>query len=313
MSSAPPASAGSARPAGSGSGAAASSGAQQHRRNSQRGGRNRSAASASNPHTAGLKPTTTRFVGKEEGLGAAFVYQAMVGSDASDQYTKTTEEIIRYATTKFTHGCDVEQSLTDGVLLDLPLPMAPTAIAPAVVPDAGELLLWKMQAQMVLAKRQTLQDNMKGAYALIQGQCSEAVLEKVRAQANYSTVQLARDPIGLLGLLRGVMYNYDSRKHRAVAIIELSGLLAEAAQARHQSDADYLDKFRTKLSVLVSAGGTGFFTHEGLLTDALLSETPPVTRTTATVIQLGEAGLRAKHKMEGILFLLRSIREEDFV
>ena len=108
MSSAPPASAESARPAASGSGAAGSSGAQQHRRNSQRGGRNRNAASGSNPHTAGLKPTTTRFVGKEEGLGAAFVYQAMVGSDASDQYTKTTEEIIRYATTKFTHGCDVE-------------------------------------------------------------------------------------------------------------------------------------------------------------------------------------------------------------
>ena len=143
MSSAPPASAGSARPAGSGSGgAAASSGAQQHRRNSQRGGRNRSAASASTPHTAGLKPTMTRFVGKEEGLGAAFVSQAMVGNDASDQYAKTTEEIIRYATTKFTHGCDVEQSLTDGVLLDLPLPVAPTAIAPAVVPfDHGLCLL----------------------------------------------------------------------------------------------------------------------------------------------------------------------------
>ena len=173
MSSAPPASAGSARPAGSGSGAAASSGAQQHRRNSQRGGRNRNAASGSTPHTAGLKPTTTRFVGKEEGLGA-FVYQALAGSDASNQYTKTTEEIIRYATTKFTHGCDVEQSLTDGVLLDFPLPVAPATIPPALAPDAGELMLWKMEAQMVLAKRQTLQDNMKGAYALILGQCSEA-------------------------------------------------------------------------------------------------------------------------------------------
>ena len=62
---------------------------------------------------------------------------------------------------------------------------------------------------------------------LIQGQCSETVLEKVRAQTDFAAaaVHRARDPIGLLRLVRSVMFQYDSRKHRAVAIIELTNTM----------------------------------------------------------------------------------------
>ena len=78
---------------------------------------------------------------------------------------------------------------------------------------------------MVLERRQLLETNVTSAYSPIQGQCSEAVQEKVRAQTDFVAVHPARDPIGLLRLVRSVMFQYDSRKHRAVAIIELTNTM----------------------------------------------------------------------------------------
>ena len=87
-------------------------------------------------------------------------------------------------------------------------------------------------------------------------------MEKVRAQTDFDAVQQGRDPIGLLCLIRSVMFQYDSRKHRAVAIIELTN--TNVSQSRHMTDSEYLEGFRTKLSVIESAGGT-INIHHGIV------------------------------------------------
>ena len=98
-------SSGANKAADGGQSAASNSGTKQSRR-----GWNRSKGGGSEPRRAesSLKPATKKFVGREEGLGDVFVYQITSGSDASDQYTKTTEEIIRFSATKYKNGGDVE-------------------------------------------------------------------------------------------------------------------------------------------------------------------------------------------------------------
>ena len=168
------------------------------------------------------------------------------GKYASDQYTKTTEEIIRFTAIKFKSGGDVERSLSDGAILTIPMPTLPVAD----VVNSGLMMIWEMTARMVLERRQLLETNQTSVDALIQGQCSEAVLEKVRAHTDFVAVHQARDPIGLLRLVRPVMFPYDSRKHRAVAIIELTKTML--SQSRLMTDSEYLERFRTKLSVIES-------------------------------------------------------------
>jgi hypothetical protein len=45
-------------------------------------------------------------LGKKKSLGDEFVYQHTDGRDASDQYSTTTEEIIRYSSTKYNNSAD---------------------------------------------------------------------------------------------------------------------------------------------------------------------------------------------------------------
>ena len=148
--------------------------------------------------------------------------------------------------------------------MTIPLPAAPATGAPD-----SEVQVWKMRTNMVLQREALLASNLKSAYALIKGQCSKPILEKVEAQADYAQVHQDHDPIRLLGLLKLVMFQYNSRKYRAMAIIEIIGATL-VSQMRYMSDSEYLEKFRMKLSVLESAGGE-LTTHQGMVKDKLPS------------------------------------------
>ena len=100
------------------------------------------------------KPVTKRFVGKEESLGDEFVYQLTTGSEASDQYARTTEEIVRYTSTKYKQGGDVERSLSDGVRMVIDLPAVPEGEllgnGTIQLPTDPDMQVWKMRASMAL-------------------------------------------------------------------------------------------------------------------------------------------------------------------
>jgi hypothetical protein len=184
-------------------------------------GRNRGGSSQRGGKDKTLKPIQKGFTGKEENLGDEFVYQHTVGREASDQYSTTTDEIIRYSSTKYKNGADVERSLSDARKLVIPLPPAPIGTGnPPVIPDT-DLMVWKMQVQISLQRASLLDSNLESSYAMIKGQCSKSILEKVEAQQNYTAVHQARSPIGLLDLIKGVMFNYNSRKYRAIALVEI--------------------------------------------------------------------------------------------
>jgi hypothetical protein len=102
------------------------------------------------------RPTIKKFIGKEGGLGDKYVYQLTSGTEASDQYARTTEEIIRYLSTKYKRGGDVERSLTDGTKLAMPIPSTPiggTVDGVAMAPTEAAMQVWKMQVNMVLQRQ----------------------------------------------------------------------------------------------------------------------------------------------------------------
>jgi hypothetical protein len=142
-----------------------------------------------NNKEANIKPQPKKFTGKEDGLGEEYyVYQYTNGREAMDQYTKTTEEIIRYVSTKYKHGAGVERSLADGAILVIGIPTAPT-------PVETEMVVWKMRVQLALQRMTLLEANLQSAYALIKGQSSKPILEKVEAKENYADIHARRDPM----------------------------------------------------------------------------------------------------------------------
>jgi hypothetical protein len=269
----------------------------QSQRNNQRGG----SRGRFKPQQQQLQPPVKKFVGKEEGLGDEFVYHYTDGREATDQYARTTEEIVRYVSTKYKHGADVERSLADGVRLIVVMPPPPVGVGtPPTVPETN-MIVWKMRVQLSLQRSSLLDSNMESAYALIKGQCSKPILEKVEAQQNYNTVHQARDAIGLLELIKCVMFNYNSRKYRAMTLIDIMQPNM-VSQTRYMSDSEYLEKFRTQLDVLKSAGGEVCL-HPGMVLDELErngSGTPP------TVEEQSMASNMARHRFEATLFMAKS-------
>jgi hypothetical protein len=103
------------------------------------------------------------------------VYQHTTGREASDQYASTTDEIICYACTKYKIGDDVRSSLADGTRLVIDVPPAPQGVrTPAVIP-ATDLMVWKMEVNLVLQRKASLDSNLKSAYSFIKGQSSKPI------------------------------------------------------------------------------------------------------------------------------------------
>jgi hypothetical protein len=191
--------------------------------------------------------------------------------------------------------------LADGRKLVITMPDTPEAVGdPPTVPGTI-MMVWKMKVQLALQQTAALDANLESVYALIKGQCSKPILEKVEAQHDYRAVHDTRDPIGLLEVIKGVMFNYNSRKYLAVAIIDIMKPNI-VSQARYMSDSEYLNKFRTQLDVLKSAGGD-MCRHPGLVLDELDKveiETPPSAAEKATAVA------NARTRFEGTLFLMKS-------
>ena len=103
------------------------------------------------------KPAIEKLVGKEEDLGR-FIYQLTSGKDASDQYMKTTEEIIQFTASKFKSGGDSKHSLFNGATMTIPKPTQQ-------VGDEGTLDDLIMKASMVLAGARNQPTECLSAYS----------------------------------------------------------------------------------------------------------------------------------------------------
>jgi hypothetical protein len=87
-----------------------------------------------------------------------------------------------------------------------------------------------------------------------------------------------------------------------MAIIELTHQAMVSHQTWHMSDSKYLERFRTNLSAIESAGGSTSL-HPGMVTDALTAA-GVVDPTAATDDEQSAARAAAKGMAEATLFLL---------
>ena len=287
-----------------GAGAGERPGSQENKQGKRGGNRGRSNSRSGVPQMPLLK----KFIGKEEGLGDEFVYEHTEGHLACDQFQTTTEEIIRYSSIKFKNGADVERSLSAGARLNIDFPVEPTGVGEPAVLSQIEMMMFTTNYKIVLQRRADLKTALQSMYHILVGQCTKAIMEKVSAATDYTIVQPARDPIGLLGLIKGVMFNYNSRKYRAVSLIDIikPHIISQVkAGGVSMSNSEYLEKFRTQLDVLKSAGGDLCGNHHGLILDEL-EKAGVATLSAATPVQKLAAEVSARSRFEGALFLMRS-------
>ena len=108
------------------------------------------------------------------------VFQCFNETNISNQFAKTVEVLAEYIAKHIKFPGDMS-SLTEDLTL-------PTLTAPVILPataDELEKLLWKQDVVQYAQRRAYLVDNRKAVYAVIWGQCSEALRAKIKSHEEY--------------------------------------------------------------------------------------------------------------------------------
>ena len=97
--------------------------------------------------------------------------------------------------------------------------------------------------------------DMQLCYTVIHGQCTDEMIHELKCQEKYELIRLLFDPIGLLGLLQRISYNYQAQDFPLMAIAKAQEAIYSEKQSQSESNIDYLQSFKNKAIVLEAVGG----------------------------------------------------------
>ena len=106
--------------------------------------------------------------------------------------------------------------------------------------------------------------------ALILGQCSKTIRDRIEAHEHWDTVNTSSNALGLLRLIRQSLYQRATRRQETHALIEAETALMRFRQSEQMSNSDYLEKLRDLVEVYEHLGGepgTSKARIDGLLID----------------------------------------------
>ena len=95
----------------------------------------------------------------------------------------------------------------------------------------------------------------KAAFAIVLGQCSDSIQDRLATYQEYNVIQRRMDVIGLLRLIRTCMYAGTAAKKPKLSFIDSKHDLLTFTQERKMTNAKYLETFRNKVEVFEHLGG----------------------------------------------------------
>jgi hypothetical protein len=101
-----------------------------------------------------------------------------------------------------------------------------------------------------------LRENLKMAYSLIWGQCSNVMRQKLESKDGFKTIAVNGHAIALLKLIKDTTYHFESQKKIHHVLCEAKRRLYNACQGRHMSLLAYYENFQNLCEVKKHVGGT---------------------------------------------------------
>ncbi len=142
-------------------------------------GRGRGSGRAGNRQSQGpAGGTNPNFKGHTAELGG-HVFQVFHESNNRNQFTRTIEALGKYFTKNMKYAGDIMPLARD---LKTPEVVEPSAIAKAET-DRQVIFKWEKEMTDYITRKNVLESNLKAAYTIMWGQCSEALRAKVKSSA----------------------------------------------------------------------------------------------------------------------------------
>jgi hypothetical protein len=195
---------------------------------------------------------TTAYQGKIDDL-KSFVYDvSAIGSGGMDSFHGTTKEIGEYIARTYKGGGEFIQAFNPSNLGFTPINNPTTPGANATL---EEIEIWKLMFKSQHVKRETRDELKKQAYAVVLGQCSQAIRDRLEASNTWEAINTSSDVISLLELIRSCLFSGATTRHEVHALQDAEDNFLGLKQTTNMSNADYLDKFKTYLQIYEYLGG----------------------------------------------------------
>eukprot|EP00521_Asterionellopsis_glacialis_P009862 CAMPEP_0195281132 /NCGR_PEP_ID=MMETSP0707-20130614/574_1 /TAXON_ID=33640 /ORGANISM="Asterionellopsis glacialis, Strain CCMP134" /LENGTH=311 /DNA_ID=CAMNT_0040339981 /DNA_START=103 /DNA_END=1035 /DNA_ORIENTATION=- len=137
---------------------------------------------------------SNRYEGKCEPIKRS-VYDVTAGTNSTDLFANTTKAIAEYIATEYDDAGEYRNGLVE---LNLPTLTKPEDVD---VSDTLNFEIWKLDMRDFRDKSKKRVKNNAKAFALILGQCSRAVRDRVEASSEWNDINDESDVIGLLKLI----------------------------------------------------------------------------------------------------------------
>ena len=99
-----------------------------------------------------------------------------------------------------------------------------------------------------------LEENLKTMYSLVWGQCTNLIRARIEALDEHKEMFTEGDSIGLLKAIKALVYNYQSRKYRPLALHENMRRFYMIYQDRHMTCQAYMQQFQNSVDGLDQCG-----------------------------------------------------------
>ena len=207
------------------------------------------------------------------------MFQVFHESNNRNQFARTIEALGEYFAKNMKYAGDIMPLARD---LKTPEVVEPSAIAKAET-DRQIVFKWEKEMTDYITRKNVLESNLKAAYTIMWGQCSEALRMKVKSSSDYATKSSDCDCEWLIKTVRGVMLRFDWQRKIHRSISDAHDAYHAYRPAQDASMATFLEEFTALVDTIEHYDGC--IGHDTALLDY---------ETTATTLEAKKKGARDK-------------------
>jgi hypothetical protein len=164
------------------------------------------------------------------------------------------KRVAEYVGAEFKQGGDIHSTIENEVMLPIPLPVEPVVVAPAQALSTAQTLIFKGQIDQYIKRNALLQENTQKAYSLILGQCTELLRAKMKQSADWATISVVFDVLGLITRIKSIVFKFDDQKFLPVSLHQAKQNFYSLRQGT-MSNTEYLEKFNNLVDIASSYDG----------------------------------------------------------
>ena len=166
------------------------------------------------------------------------VFQCYDETNNRNQFEKTIEELDRYASTYMANAKDIKlmlKTLKETIFLE---PADPSFTATRTA-----IRIWEKEADIFVERKASYDENKCAMFAIIMGQCSDAMKAKLKGHNAFKTWETTHDVIGLLTEIKAISNRFDNRTYFLDAYVKVKTSFFSFKQDERESNTDYLSRF----------------------------------------------------------------------